>query len=265
MSLRPSLASLALASFMGLVAASASALTCSQWAANHSVADVTGKVTSSIACEVGSGVNDSANLANADRMFGFDDWQVLSRDNTDGGLGTPDEVAVPISMAIAGTAQSGTVSLASNIWTRYSNLFLVVKGGGRNSNITAFVAYLLTPMTTSWAYATPYLNGRNMAQDISHFTVYGRVTPPTSPATPTPMPTGTGTTGGGTFAGTTGETADRDQGVPSDGPWFGGSGGWSGDPGEEPTPAPAAVPVPSGGLLLVSALAGLVIRRRQRA
>lgn len=216
------LVGLALAS-TGFVADPAMAVTCNEHATITGTVDVTGRVPLSSACDVSYNTVDSARVVNSESMFSFSDWQFLSRDNTDPTLGTPDEIAVSISMLITGNAYSGTLSLASNIWSRYSHLFLVLKAGGQNSNITGFVSYLLSPGTFSWTYATPYLNSgggggggkkgstttttAGAPQEISHFSVYGRrlISPP-----------------------------------------------------------PAPVPVPAGGLLLVSSLAGLAFLRGRR-
>lgn len=135
----------------------------------HAVPCGSGGVSPSTGCENGpsDGSNDSVGAVNGLNMFGFSDWAFIDKADPDldpdfdssiwtvTGLGNP----------------SGTFDLVAGIWSAYSDLMVVLKGGkiDKDAPDIRWSGYKLPFGTLSytWDY-----NGSE--KEISHLTLYGR-------------------------------------------------------------------------------------------
>lgn len=115
-------------------------------------------------CQLGSTNNDFLNplQVNIDEMFGFDDWEFVSKPFGDGN-------------SWDGNAQAGTWNILASLWDTYTDVMLVFKGGNGNINIDTYIGYLLVFGETEGDYTTPFANTNNgNGKDISHVSIYAR-------------------------------------------------------------------------------------------
>jgi hypothetical protein len=134
---------------------------------------VASSVTGTASCETGTINNDKLMplQVNIDTLFGFDDWVFAQKDND---LDGTDETSIDIGLSLLGDAISGTWGI-NDIWSMYSDVMLVFKGGNGNTTPNTYVGYLLNSGATGGTYISPFVNPNNQnLKNISHVSVYVR-------------------------------------------------------------------------------------------
>lgn len=168
--LRALAATAAVAALLGIVSvrpAHASGIACG--------VSISGKVTPTTACEIGSTNNDQLGptpadyQVNKDEIFGFDDWLFAEK-------GFDSEELVDFGLTLTGDAISGTWSI-DDVWTTLgvTEIMFVFKDGTHIPD--KYVAYLLLTGATSGTYMTPFthMSGSGVPTEISHISVYYRI------------------------------------------------------------------------------------------
>jgi len=146
--------------------------------------DVTGSVTPTDACAVGTANNDQLNLAlpnpplrvNADAVFGISNWVFAEKLQTpDGGTLLTDNSVEAIDIGLStstGSTTGGTWSI-NNVWSLYDEIMLVFKSGnGSSTNPNNYVAYLLTEGAVGGSYTSPFHHTNQSLVSISHISAY---------------------------------------------------------------------------------------------
>jgi hypothetical protein len=127
-------------------------------------------VWSNAGCQVGSTNNDHLGSppiqVNADSLFGFTDWIFAEK-------GFEAEQAIDVGLFIFGNAKAGVWSLDEAIWSVYSDVMIVLKGGNGDTLPSSYVGYLLEEGASWGTYLSPFLNG-SKRKDISHISIYVR-------------------------------------------------------------------------------------------
>lgn len=136
-------------------------------------ASVAAKVATTSGCELGSTNNDFLNplQVNLDSMFSFTDWSFAQKDDDLDGV---NQTSIDVGLSLLGGTLSGTWSI-NDIWSQFSDVMLVFKGGAGNTNPDTYVGYLLASGSTSGTYISPFVNGNNgNLKNISHVSIYVR-------------------------------------------------------------------------------------------
>ncbi|MBL4802029.1 MAG: hypothetical protein JKY45_09045 [Emcibacter sp.] len=147
----------------------------------------TDDLTVSTACQIGSTNNDSQTQVNLDNMMGYGDWLFAEKwQNTDNNGPQPDEQNIDLEFFIDGDGISGDWSVVANIWSLYSDVMIILKGGA--SSVPPFyTGYLVDVGTVSGTYSSPFANPQTGgAKDVSHWSLYVRGTP-TDVSEPAPI------------------------------------------------------------------------------
>jgi hypothetical protein len=142
---------------------------------------ISGKVTPSTACEIGSTNNDKLGSdpagfqVNLDEILGFSDWLFA-------GKGFEGETALDTGLTLTGDRISGTWTI-DDVWATLgvTHLMFVLKGGNPHSP-GQYVAYMIEAGATSGTYASPFAHfSTGRPTDISHISVYYRIGDTTIP------------------------------------------------------------------------------------
>jgi hypothetical protein len=131
-------------------------------------------VLANAGCELGTTNNDflsSPLQVNKDSMFDFTDWIFAEKVLED-----PEE-DIDIGLVLTGGDISGTWSI-DDVWSSYSHVMLVFKGGQGAIQPPTYVGYLLVNGDTSGTYTTPFSVGMGGNDaEISHVSAYVRLVP----------------------------------------------------------------------------------------
>ena len=139
-------------------------------------------VFTSAACQDGTTPNDSVTYLNDNSFFGINTWEFLDKvDYSDSDFNDTNFW----SGNFQGT--DGYFTLASDIWSRYDNLAVVLKGGNAydltGAGPVKWAAYSLVQDELDYTWIFGYNNNTTpQLKDISHMTIYG------SGARPIPEP-----------------------------------------------------------------------------
>lgn len=158
-----------------MVGGAASAATCAAAYTSNvtgNAGDANPLTNTNSGCFLGSTNNDTLNplQVNTDGAFAPGAWtfggKVLENGVTSSGV---------FSIGSANVT-GGTWSVASNFFSQYSELLIVLKGGNGNINPDDYVAYLIRAVDgVTGSYATPFKNANNgNAATISHISYYVR-------------------------------------------------------------------------------------------
>jgi hypothetical protein len=122
-------------------------------------------------------VNDTADDLNAGNFFGLNDWQEITKidtNDTDNSY-TNGPLSIDNGIRQNGDLVSGTWSLDPSVWQTYKAITLVLNDG-RASNDVFWTAWLLDPGAISGTWEMNII-GTNSFRNLSHMTAYGSPVP----------------------------------------------------------------------------------------
>lgn len=165
------IAAFALAAGLALMAqpASAAVVNCSAGAP-----DVSGNVTPNAGCQFSNSATNDAPppppaVVNAEMFFGFSDWLFDGKDN---GVDGVDEGPNTLGLVLTGDTKSGTWALTGLSSLAGIQVMLIFKDGV-GSLPSPLIGYLLDGL--SGTYTSPFFGDKGQVKDISHVSIYYRV------------------------------------------------------------------------------------------
>ena len=120
--------------------------------------------------------NDSAAVMNTPPgAFGLTDWTFIGRENVEPDVGDIELITWEPDIL------SGTFSFDPALIAGYQSVAFILKGAASAEPCSA-IAYLLEPGQTSGSWTSPFVCAQGESQQLSHATLYG------SPSTPSTIP-----------------------------------------------------------------------------